>query len=74
MSRLYVSRYNDQQISISRFERLDSIDKIIYKCGKCGAEFPATELEYLPSIKCPYCGYRVVYKARPPGVKIVYAI
>lgn len=73
MSSLYVSRYAER-VSIDFFEPLTTKDKIIYKCGRCGAEFPANELEYLPTIKCPYCGYRVVYKARPPGVKRVYAI
>jgi len=47
---------------------------IRYKCGRCGMEFTALDLEYMPSIKCPYCGYRVVYKVRPPGRKIVKAI
>ncbi|RUM48249.1 MAG: DNA-directed RNA polymerase subunit P [Hyperthermus sp.] len=47
---------------------------IRYKCGRCGREFTALDLEYMPSIKCPYCGYRVVYKVRPAGRKLLRAI
>ncbi len=47
---------------------------IRYRCGRCGMEFTALDLEYMPSIKCPYCGYRVVYKVRPPGRKLIRAI
>ena len=47
---------------------------IRYKCGRCGREFTALDLEYMPSIKCPYCGYRVIYKVRPTGRKLVKAI
>lgn len=47
---------------------------IRYKCGRCGMEFTALDLEYMPSIKCPYCGYRVVYKVRPLGRKLVKAV
>lgn len=47
---------------------------IRYRCGRCGREFTALDLEYMPSIKCPYCGYRVIYKVRPPGRKLVKAI
>ncbi len=48
--------------------------EIRYRCGRCGIEFSALDLEYMPSIKCPYCGYRVIYKVRPVGSKIVRAI
>jgi len=47
---------------------------IRYKCGRCGREIPAIELEYMPSIKCPYCGYRVLYKVRAPGRRLIKAV
>ncbi len=51
-----------------------SLEEIRYKCGRCGMEFSSTDLSYMPSIKCPYCGYRVIYKVRPLGSKVVRAI
>ncbi len=33
-----------------------------YKCGKCGAVFTDEQLKLLPGIRCPYCGYEVIYK------------
>ncbi len=44
-----------------------------YKCGRCGKTFEAEELKLIPSIMCPYCGYRVIYKVRPPVAKKVKA-
>lgn len=58
----------------SEFEPIRDKALIRYKCGRCGMEFTALDLEYMPSIKCPYCGYRVVYKVRPPGRKLIRAI
>ena len=49
-------------------------EEIIYKCGRCEREFDRTQLELLPGIRCPYCGYRVIYKVRRIGVKKVKAI
>ena len=56
------------------FEAIKDKGLIRYRCGRCGMEFTALDLEYMPSIKCPYCGYRVVYKVRPPGRKLIKAI
>ncbi len=56
------------------FETIKDKGLIRYRCGRCGMEFTALDLEYMPSIKCPYCGYRVVYKVRPPGRKLIKAI
>jgi DNA-directed RNA polymerase subunit P len=42
-----------------------------YACGKCGKTVSLQGLESLPGVKCPYCGYRVLYKIRPPIVKKV---
>jgi len=58
----------------SDFGAIEDKALIRYKCGRCGSEFTALDLEYMPSIKCPYCGYRVIYKVRPPGRKLVRAI
>ncbi len=42
-----------------------------YVCPNCGHEF-----EELPKIavRCPYCGHRIILKARPPVVKIVKVV
>ncbi|NPA05008.1 MAG: DNA-directed RNA polymerase subunit P [Crenarchaeota archaeon] len=47
---------------------------IKYKCGRCGHEVSLEDLEYIGSIKCPNCGYRILYKVRPPGRKLVRAV
>ncbi len=49
-------------------------EEITYRCGRCGREFTGEQLALLPGVRCPYCGYRVVYKIRKPGVKKVKAI
>ncbi|MEM1508692.1 MAG: DNA-directed RNA polymerase subunit P [Thermofilaceae archaeon] len=45
----------------------------MYKCPKCGKEFSKTEMEILPGVKCPHCGWRIVVKLRAPTVKKVLA-
>ncbi|MBI5060703.1 MAG: DNA-directed RNA polymerase subunit P [Candidatus Aenigmarchaeota archaeon] len=40
----------------------------MYRCLKCRKTF---ELE--DRIRCPYCGYRIIVKARPPVLKRVVA-
>ncbi|MEM3586795.1 MAG: DNA-directed RNA polymerase subunit P [Candidatus Jordarchaeaceae archaeon] len=46
---------------------------MVYICGKCGRQVTIDSLNLLGGIKCPSCGYRVLYKARPPVVKRVKA-
>jgi len=46
---------------------------IMYECISCGQHLTADQLAMTPEIKCPYCGYRVLRKARPPIVKRVKA-
>lgn len=46
---------------------------ITYACVKCGAKVSAEQLTMIPEVKCPYCGYRVLKKIRPPIVKHVKA-
>lgn len=45
----------------------------IYKCAKCSKKFSRKEMEVLPGVKCPYCGWRIVTKLRAPTVKRVKA-
>lgn len=57
-------------------------EKVSYKCGKCGkiveVEAPTDRLSgiigLLPGIRCPYCGYRVLYKIRTPTARSIKAI
>ena len=43
----------------------------MYECGGCGRVMEKIDLS-LP-IRCPYCGYRVLYKQRLPLAKQVKA-
>ncbi len=36
----------------------------MWKCLKCGRE-----VEDISTVKCPYCGYRILEKEKPPIVK-----
>ncbi len=51
----------------------DSSEGIHYICLNCNSKITSGELELTPEIKCPFCGYRVLKKARPPIVKRVKA-
>lgn len=64
----------DLQSSGGDYVAIEDKSMIRYKCGRCGREFTALDLEYMPSIKCPYCGYRVLYKVRPIGRKLIRAV
>jgi DNA-directed RNA polymerase subunit P len=46
---------------------------VTYKCVQCGAGITSDQLASMLGIKCPYCGYRVLRKIRPPIVKRVKA-
>jgi len=46
----------------------------MYKCAKCGREFSRDDMEILPGVKCPFCGWRIVTKLRAPTVKRVRAV
>ena len=39
-----------------------------YKCGKCGTEVNSIEDGM---IRCPSCGFRIIYKTREPVAKTV---
>ncbi|MBS7644703.1 MAG: DNA-directed RNA polymerase subunit P [Candidatus Bathyarchaeia archaeon] len=51
----------------------DASRGISYTCVNCGSKVTSEELELTPEIKCPFCGYRVLKKMRPPIVKRVKA-
>ena len=51
----------------------ETLTSIIYKCVRCGKLINADRLALMVEIKCPYCGYRVLRKIRPPIVKKVKA-
>ncbi len=46
----------------------------IYRCMRCGRVFSKSEMETLPGIRCPYCGFRIVEKIRPEIPKRVKAV
>ncbi|QOJ78116.1 DNA-directed RNA polymerase subunit P [Infirmifilum lucidum] len=46
----------------------------IYRCIRCGRGFSQDELRILPGLRCPYCGFRVIEKTRPPMPKRVRAV
>ena len=46
---------------------------MIYICGRCKKEISYEDLKVLPGVKCPYCGYRILYKSRPPVIKKILA-
>ena len=46
---------------------------LFYECINCGSRITADQLAMTPEIKCPYCGYRILRKIRPPIVKHVKA-
>ncbi|MHA1369250.1 MAG: DNA-directed RNA polymerase subunit P, partial [Promethearchaeota archaeon] len=50
------------------------MSKIVYFCAKCKKEVHPDDLESLPGVKCPHCGSRILYKARPKLVRKVKAI
>jgi DNA-directed RNA polymerase subunit RPC12/RpoP len=42
----------------------------MYKCINCGKNVDI-ELEKAKKVICPYCGYRILEKKRPPVLKAV---
>ena len=45
-----------------------------YKCPRCGKLFDEEDMQLLPGVHCPYCGYRIILKNRPPIAKKVKAV
>ena len=54
-------------------EKEQSPTGILYQCISCGEKLTLDQLAMTPEIKCPFCGYRVLKKVRPPVVKRVKA-
>ena len=54
-------------------EKEQSVTGILYQCISCGEKLTLDQLAMTPEIKCPFCGYRVLKKVRPPVVKRVKA-
>jgi DNA-directed RNA polymerase subunit RPC12/RpoP len=48
----------------------------VYVCAKkeCKEEIDLDRLNQLPGIKCPKCGYRILYKKRPSIIKRIKAV
>jgi len=46
---------------------------LFYECINCLSRLTADQLAMTPEIKCPFCGYRILRKVRPPIVKHVKA-
>ncbi len=44
----------------------------MYKCIDCGKEVKI-ELRTAKKVQCPYCGYRILRKVRPPIPRKVLA-
>jgi DNA-directed RNA polymerase subunit P len=42
---------------------------LVYECINCSSRLTAEQLNMTPEIKCPFCGYRILRKVRPPIVK-----
>ncbi len=42
---------------------------LVYECINCSSKLTAEQLNMTPEIKCPFCGYRILRKVRPPIVK-----
>ena len=72
MAQLYTPRR--QQEVIEQYEVVDEPSEIIYKCARCGYEMTYEDIISLPSIKCLQCGFRILYKVRAPGSKIIRAV
>ncbi|MEM0014514.1 MAG: hypothetical protein QXS42_04455 [Zestosphaera sp.] len=59
-------------------------ENVVYKCWKCGREFSleegmesflrAEEREGYTFLRCPFCGFRIIVKARRPSSKKVGAV
>lgn len=64
-------RYSD--VAWMSEEKEQSATGILYQCISCGEKLTLDQLAMTPEIKCPFCGYRVLKKVRPPVVKRVKA-
>ncbi len=71
MSQLYKPRREDV---IEYYEPVYEPGEIIYKCARCGYEMTYEDLQLIQSLKCLNCGFRILYKVRARGSKIIRAV
>ena len=45
-----------------------------YVCLRCRRVFDKQQLDVMMTVRCPYCGYRVIAKARGAEIKTIKAI
>ncbi|MDK6028451.1 DNA-directed RNA polymerase subunit P [Ignisphaera sp. 4213-co] len=45
-----------------------------YLCIRCGREFDESQLAVMMNVRCPYCGYKVIAKARSGEIKTIRAL
>ncbi len=45
-----------------------------YICMRCGRAFSKDDMEVLMGIRCPYCNYRIIMKARSPAAKRILSV
>ena len=53
--------------------RVSSPGGLLYECINCLSKLTADQIALTPEIKCPFCGYRILRKVRPPIVRHVKA-
>jgi len=58
---------------VERYFESDEED-IEYLCPNCGAIVKKSEIELLPSLMCPRCGFRGLFKLKKPGKILFRAI
>lgn len=46
----------------------------MYKCLRCGKEVRKEDMVEELGVRCPYCGYRILVKMRPPIVKEIRVV
>ena len=56
------------------FTRENTMTSYVCARKECRKEIDEKKLATLPGIKCPYCGYRILYKKRPVIIKRIKAI
>ncbi len=49
--------YQEKKAKLGAYPRIDD-EKVRYKCGKCGYQFPYNKVKQSPA-KCPYCAYQI---------------
>ncbi len=60
---------------VTAVERLgNQYEDVEYLCPNCGAIVKRSEIEMLPSLMCPRCGFRGLFKLKRPGKTLFRAI